>query len=306
MKALNHSEARQLIEQAADGLLTADEQRALESHLKGCADCRAYAAEFAALEAALGAALLERWGQPRLSKAGEARLVKTLQENFPPASGGAPKPPGGFPTLPLLLGLGFIGLIALVLFWLSSAAGGATVEQTDTPTPTSTATASPVVVEEVLPSDTPTSAPLVLLAIPQQNVNCREGNGSAFEIADTLMQSEEYPPTGRGFDNQWVRFAGPSFQQTCWAFIDNLVLEIDGVPTPIEQIPEALLPFVNYPPTPTPSPTPTFTPEAGVSDTPVPAIPQCSDGIDNDGDRAVDFPRDKECRSANDNDESTP
>lgn len=120
------------------------------------------------------------------------------------------------------------------------------------------------------------------------------------------MKGEEYSPTGRGFDNLWVRFVGPSFQQICWAFIDNLVLEINGDPTPIEDIPQSLLPFVNYPPTPTPSPTVTFTPEPDRTETSVPAVPQCSDGIDNDGDRAIDFPRDKECRNANDNDELIP
>jgi hypothetical protein len=138
-----------------------------------------------------------------------------------------------------------------------------------------------------------------LLAIPQQNVNCREGNGSAFEIADTLLEGEEYSPTGRGFDNMWVRFVGPSFQQVCWAAVGNLVLEINDVPTAIEDIPESLLPFVNYPATPTPSPTITFTPEGDE-----PFTAQCSDGIDNDSDRAIDFPRDKNCQSANDNDES--
>jgi hypothetical protein len=303
MRALNHSDARQLIEQAADGPLTATEQRALESHLQGCADCRAYAAEFAALEAALGTTLLERWGQPKLGKAGEAKLVKVLQEKFPPTSGGAPKPPSSFPTLPILLGIGFIALLVLGLIWMASGSGESNEDQTATSTVSQTATAT-LQGEAVLPSETPSPETLVLLAIPQLNANCREGNGSAFEIADTLMEGEEYPPTGRGFDNQWVRFVGPSFQQTCWAFIDNLVLEINGAPTPIEEIPESLLPFVNYPATPTPSPTPSFTPEPDITDTPPP--PQCSDGVDNDGDRAVDYPSDKQCRNANDNDELNP
>lgn len=299
MKALNHSEARILIEQAADGLLTATEQRALESHLKGCANCRAYAAEFAALEAALGAALQERWGQPKLSKGSEAKLVKELQEKFSP--GGAPKPPSGFPTLPVLLGIGLVGFLTLGLLWMTSATGGTP------PTEEATETATPVSGEAVPPTDTDTPTPtvLILLAIPQQNVNCREGNGSVFEIADTLNEGEEYSLIGRGFDNLWVLFVGPSFQEICWAFVDNLILEINGEPTPIEEIPESLLPFVNYPPTPTPSPTATFTPEPDRTETFTPLVPQCSDGIDNDGDRLVDL-ADKQCRNANDNDESKP
>lgn len=302
MMALNHAQVRLLIEKAADGLLTASEQRALESHLQGCADCRAYAAEFSALEGSLGAALNERWGQLKLSKSSEAKLVKALQAQFPPSSGGAPKPPSGFPALPILLGIGLLGLLSLGLFFIASGNSGTPTEKaTETNTATSTSTLSAEIL--VSPSETSTPSNLVLLAIPQQDVNCREGNGSMFEIADTLQDGKEYSPTGRGHDNLWVRFIGPSFQQTCWAFVDNLILEINGEETLIEKIPESLLPFVDYPATPTPSPTPTLTPEPGRTDTPAPSAPQCSDGVDNDGDRAVDL-KDKQCRSATDNDES--
>ena len=34
-----------------------------------------------------------------------------------------------------------------------------------------------------------------------------------------------------------------------------------------------------------------------------PAPPQCSDGVDNDGDTLVDYPADPECTSATDDDE---
>ena len=313
MKALNHSEARLLIEQAADGLLTSDEQRALESHLKGCADCRAYAAEFAALEASLGATLLERWGQPKLSESSEAKVVKALQDKFPPRDIGTPKSSSGFPTLAVLLGIGLVGLLSLGLFWLVSATGGNPPAEgpTETASPTPTKTTTTILKVIIVPTETPTPNVLVLLAIPQQNVNCREGNGSAFEIADTLYEGEEYMPTGRGFDNLWVRFIGPVTQVNCWVFVDNLVLEINETPKDIKDIPESLLPFTGYPPTPSPSPTATFTPEPEKPEEPedtatfTPFVPQCSDGIDNDGDRLVDL-ADKECRNANDNDETNP
>jgi OOP family OmpA-OmpF porin len=35
-------------------------------------------------------------------------------------------------------------------------------------------------------------------------------------------------------------------------------------------------------------------------------VPQCSDGVDNDGDVVFDFPADLGCESAADNDESGP
>lgn len=50
--------------------------------------------------------------------------------------------------------------------------------------------------------------------------------------------------------------------------------------------------------TPAPTPTPTPTP------TPSPAVAQCRDGVDNDGDRRIDYPRDRQCRGLNDNNEA--
>lgn len=38
--------------------------------------------------------------------------------------------------------------------------------------------------------------------------------------------------------------------------------------------------------------------------TPPPSIPQCRDGIDNDGDNRIDHPRDRQCRNLNDNNEA--
>ena len=41
MSPLNHQQARQWIEQAADGLLNAEQQASLGEHLATCAECRA-------------------------------------------------------------------------------------------------------------------------------------------------------------------------------------------------------------------------------------------------------------------------
>ena len=45
---------------AREGELTQDEQRALDAHLEGCADCRATAAELAALDGLVGESLMAR------------------------------------------------------------------------------------------------------------------------------------------------------------------------------------------------------------------------------------------------------
>lgn len=270
MKALTHAQVHLLIEKAADGLLTASEQRALENHLQGCAECRAYAAEFAALEAALGTVLNERWGKPQLSKSSEAEMVKALQAQYPPSAGAPPKPPGGFPTLPILFGIGLLGLLSFGLFWLASAIGFPLTSATPTPslTASSTATPSSTSSSTATLTSSPTSSPtvLILIAIPKQNVNCRLGNSSMFDIADTLFEGEEYTPIARGYDNLWVQFRGPVTNVKCWVFVDYIDLLINDQKTPIEEVPESLLPFVAYPPAPTatftprPERTATFTP----------------------------------------------
>lgn len=67
-------------------------------------------------------------------------------------------------------------------------------------------------------------------------------------------------------------------------------------PTPIPSDPGTPIPSES----PTPVPTATTVPTA----TPVPSLPQCSDGIDNDGDTLIDFPADLGCTDALDNDEA--
>jgi hypothetical protein len=320
MKALNHSEAQQLIEQAADGPLTASEQRALESHLQGCADCRAYAAEFAAVEAALGATMLERWGKPQLSPSAEKNMVQVIlhelgynqvgeaQEETPyDHETGTPSPVGALRSFLILLGAGIVALILLGILWFVSNGGlipGAstpTVTETATPSSTLTTTATPTASQTSTASDTPTPTVLILTAIPQQNVNCRLGNSSMFDIADTLFLNEVYTPIARGIDNLWVQFRGPVTNVKCWVFVENINLLINDVITPIDEIPESLLPFVNYPPTPTPTFTASPEPQEP-SDTPLSSLPHCNDGFDNDQDGAIDM-RDKDCETPSDNNE---
>lgn len=287
MTALTHAQAHQWIEQAADGLLDAAKLQILADHLNGCADCRAFAAELAALESEIGRTLKAHWGQPTLPKSGEQNLVKQLQDQF-----GSGKSPVGSPPFFLI---GLLLMLLAIAFWYFANAGAFTPEATATVTNTATLVPSATLPGAAVATKSPTPVELVLTAVPTQNTNCREGNGSQFEIADTLIEGTKYTPIGRGRDNMWVLFNGPTFGTKCWAYIQNLTLLINDDPVAIEDVSAGLLPFVSYPPTPTPAPTPTFTPE--------PFTPQCNDGVDNDGDRRIDL-NDTSCRNANDNDES--
>jgi hypothetical protein len=138
---------------------------------------------------------------------------------------------------------------------------------------------------------TPTYTPFVttLVAIPTQNANCRLGNSaSVFDIADTLYAGEQYTPVGRGPDNLWLAFIGPTYAARCWVYVDTLTLLFNGEETDPENIPEGFLPVILYPP----RPTPTFTPEPvepEPQEPPPPDLPACSDGIDNDGDGLIDM-----------------
>lgn len=297
MKSLSHEQARQWIEQAADGILDAEQQTALNEHLKGCAECRAFAAELAALESVLGAALSDHWGQPKLSKGAEQNLVKSLQETYGPGGGGGGPQGGLLGKWPWLILIG-IGVLAAFLL---AGVFGAPASAIETPTNTITAkpTESSSATATRTPTNTPTATqgPLILVAVPLRNANCRDGASNTFDIADTLFESEEYGPIARGFDNLWIQFVAPVNLTKCWVFIENLELLIDGVVSPIEEVPESLLPFIPYPPTPTP----TFTQVP--SRTPTPSLPQCSDGMDNDGDGAIDYPKDQDCESPSDNSE---
>ncbi|MEX2160498.1 MAG: zf-HC2 domain-containing protein [Anaerolineales bacterium] len=297
MSALSHTQAQQWIEQAADGILQPDQQQLLQQHLKGCAKCRAFAAQLSALEHSLRGALLARWPQEGLPPGGKKELSEQLKSQFGKGGGGAA-------PWTILKWLGPLLLLSVAaLLWLSSQAPPLAAA-TATPTASRTATATPslTVTLPALQILTDTPEELTLIAIPIQTANCREGNGSVFEVDDTLFEGEAYIPNARGFDNQWVRFLGPVTENQCWVYVANLEFFINDRLTAIQDIPELLLPFVPYPATPTASPTPTFPPE--------PPIAQCSDGFDNDGDGRIDYSvagaGDRECRSADDNDEAVP
>ena len=64
MNPLNHTQARQLLQAAADYRLEPAEQVALDAHLAGCPDCRAYGEGIGTLEQGLRKMFHRQWDQP--------------------------------------------------------------------------------------------------------------------------------------------------------------------------------------------------------------------------------------------------
>jgi hypothetical protein len=147
----------------------------------------------------------------------------------------------------------------------------------------------------------PSFVPDELVAIPSRNANCREGaSATFFDIDDTLFQDSEYLPTAQGSDGLWLLFEGPVSGNRCWALSDNIDLFCNDQPVQLAALSPCSLGIAQYPPLPTLTSTPPFTPEAPVTAVP---LPQCSDGIDNDGDGNIDM-ADGRCLSPTDDDEN--
>lgn len=143
---------------------------------------------------------------------------------------------------------------------------------------------------------TPTPQTAAMMVYPEQDSNCRRGPDSNTQIDATLFQGQGYTPTGRTPDNLYLLFRINGVR--CWAaaFLFDIPFG------PLSGVPGTVLPYVNYP---TATPTPTHVPA-----TAAPSAPQCSDGVDNDGDGAVDYrppstslKADPQCSSDTDNSE---
>jgi len=136
---------------------------------------------------------------------------------------------------------------------------------------------------------TATPTPVAGLPLPYltmlQNGNCRTNPGADYELVDTLTTGFQAPINGVVPDNAWLRIFLPDWNQNCW--VSASVVEVTGD--------VAGVPLYQY----APPPTPTTDPDEGNG-----AVPQCSDGLDNDGDGFIDSV-DRECADPNDNDESS-
>jgi hypothetical protein len=194
---------------------------------------------------------------------------------------------------------------------LTNAAG---VPEYCTPTPVPSATPTSCTVPYPAAAGflilcTPTPETAALMVFPDQDTNCRKAPDSTSEAFDTLLDGEGIIPLGRTPDNLYMFFRGPVTSVRCWAAAFLFTIPFG----PLNLVPPEVLPYINYP---TPTPTPTQSSGSGPSATPVPAkptatpIPQCSDGLDNDGDGGIDYnptggrKGDPQCKDASDNNEA--
>lgn len=76
MTGLTHTQAKQLLNSAADKCLDPINRSVLQGHLSQCPGCRAYAAELDWLNGAVGRGLRARWSAPRRSPIDMAARVR--------------------------------------------------------------------------------------------------------------------------------------------------------------------------------------------------------------------------------------
>lgn len=144
--------------------------------------------------------------------------------------------------------------------------------------------------------------------IAPQNINCRASDYSSSKNLDTLLEGEEVLVLAVNPEATHAMILEPRFKVNCWVWLGVVDLMKGDMPFD----PSQLLDLVSVQDPPEePTSTPASSGTTTATDTPTP--PQCSDGIDNDGDGKIDYgvPSftnvsnfDPECTSADDNDES--
>ena len=159
--------------------------------------------------------------------------------------------------------------------------------------------------------------------VPTRNLNCRYFCSTQSDIADTLFEGIQYTPIG--WDPQSLHFAfrGPVTGVVCFApplsgNTSFMALDLNGEVLSSQDfglLTLDVIPRWTCPELPTPEPTeiPDDDGDDDPNDTPEPALPQCSDGIDNDGDGRIDYgdaaaiaggTADRECSSPDDDNEA--
>ena len=141
---------------------------------------------------------------------------------------------------------------------------------------------------------------------PKQDSNCRASDYTASQNLATLFADQPATILAINPEGTHLRVLDPQFDIRCWVWVDLVDIIMGGEPVSPE-VAFGFLPKFNAP---DPTPTPTEAPRA--TNTPTPSgsgAPQCSDGVDNDGDGLTDYSAlgagDPQCTDASDNDESS-
>jgi hypothetical protein len=187
--------------------------------------------------------------------------------------------------------------VCVVGFIIGNDVTGAPIYAYNECTPTMTPTLCNVIDAAGLVTPCTPAPPVAaaMMVYPDKDANCRRAPDDQ-NIVDTLFKGVGYIPLGRTPDNTYLLFRGPASGQRCWvpAFLFTIPFG------PLSGVPGSVLPFILYP---TATPTPTKSP-------PTSSVPQCNDGVDNDGDGKIDYgptggpTSDPQCTNASDNDEA--
>lgn len=126
------------------------------------------------------------------------------------------------------------------------------------------------------------------------NLFCRTGPGQVYPELDSFTPDTVADVIGISPDGTHVQVLGPTFGNACFVPVEQRFGELAGACDDLATVP--------IPATPTHTPTVTPEPEQPTA-TPPPTLPQCSDGIDNDGDGDIDM-SDGRCTSPDDDNEN--
>jgi hypothetical protein len=144
--------------------------------------------------------------------------------------------------------------------------------------------------------------------VAPQDTNCRASDYTASQNLATFQAGQEANVLAINPEGTHVRIQEPNFDIRCWVWLGLVDLMLG--PDIIEPNDQPGLIAVVNPPEPTATPTDTASSTATpTSSSGGGGTPQCSDGVDNDGDGLTDYSAlgagDPQCTDANDNDESS-
>ena len=146
-------------------------------------------------------------------------------------------------------------------------------------------------------------------AVATRDTNCRASDYNDSANIGTIKEGQQALILAVNPQGTYVRVEEPNFQVHCWVWVDLVDLKL-GTET---IYPDDLIGLVSIQQAPAPTSTPTSTSSGGGSGGGA-STPQCSDGVDNDGDGKADYYAgavppagvgDAQCSSPTDNDESS-